>query len=73
MAKAEKVPADFEVKLTLTREEAEALKTGFCSRIGGPLNSRRRHFDAINLALHEIKVNESDSDISPNNHSIYFE
>lgn len=71
MAKAKKVPADFQVELTLTREEAEALRA-VCSRIGGPPASRRRHFDAIAKELYPLGISENDSDISTRDQAIYF-
>lgn len=74
MAKAKKVPADFEVHLTLTKEEAVALQS-VCSRIGGPAASRRRHFDSISSALYLIDIRDLgdlDVDVDSTNRAIYF-
>ena len=74
MAKARKVPADFEVELSLTREEALALRA-VCMRIGGhSATTRRKHFDAIAKVLDELEVNEGEpKDISTTDRAIYFE
>jgi hypothetical protein len=73
MAKAEKIPADFEVKLTLTREEAETLRA-VCHRIAGdPQLSRRKHMDSINSALRNAGIESDTTDISRQREGIYFQ
>lgn len=87
MARASVTPAVLEtttivvepevVTLTLSPEEATALRD-VCRRIGGdPLKSRRRYFDAIGRALSRAGVEGSafedhDVDESPRPGSIFF-
>jgi hypothetical protein len=75
MAKAEKirVPEVFDVQLTLSDAEANALQD-LCDRIGGPPTTRRRHFDAIRLALSGAGVSGHGTlDISQTHGVVYFE
>lgn len=56
MAKATKVPQDYEVTLTLSRKEAETLRF-ILSRIGGhPLRTPRGFISAIADAMDEAGV-----------------
>jgi hypothetical protein len=54
MARATKVPADYEIQLTLSRDEAEALRDVVGKVAGCSMNSPRKHtsaiFDALGLA-----------------------
>jgi hypothetical protein len=54
MATAKKVPTDYEVQLTLSRVEAEFLRT-VLGHVGGcPLKSARRYSDSILKALRDV-------------------
>ena len=57
------------VILELTENEASTLARILC-QVGGPSNTRRRHADAIRIALNVAGVEESSSDFSSG--SIYF-
>lgn len=61
-----------DITLTMTLEEAQALRT-ILSNIGGsPIRSRRRHMDTVAAKLDRMQIYGDSSDIMPDMHAIFF-